>query len=61
MLDLLRNLRADDAGLALIEYTIAFGIIVAVSIVALTSTGSTLHTIFSSLSSVLTSAASGSG
>ena len=61
MLKLLRNLRRDDAGLALIEYMVALAIVISLSVAILQSVGGNLNTIFSSLSSSLGVAATGHG
>jgi pilus assembly protein Flp/PilA len=56
MLRLIRSLKSDKKGVTLIEYSLIAGLIAVVAIALLTSLGSSIVNIFSSINSSLTTA-----
>jgi pilus assembly protein Flp/PilA len=61
MKKLLPNFVRDEDGAALPEYAILLGLILAVAVAVLNSMGTSVTSIFSKVSSIITTAAAGSG
>jgi pilus assembly protein Flp/PilA len=58
VLQLLRTLHSDESGQDLIEYALIAGLIALAAVTTMSSLGTAINTVFSSISSSLTSAGS---